>query len=178
YDVTERITGWIAVGIREGDESAIFANPTVVDATGTTSSYRFDNVREDSVVTGEAGLRAEFSTGGVDHQISASASTYELKSKNAYGFSNFAGFSNQLYAPTAVVAPSADFFIGGSLNAPLVTEKTETTSFALADAISLLDARLMLTGGLRHQEISTSSYDYNTGALGSRYSKDAIAPIA
>ena len=177
YDVTERITGWVAVGIREGDESAIFANPTVIDGTGTTSSYRFDNVREDSVVTGEVGLRAEFSTGDGDHQISASASTYELKSKNAYGFSNFAGFANQLYAPAAVVAPSADFFTGGSLNAPLVTEETETTSFAVADAISLLDARLMLTGGLRHQEISTSSYDYNTGALSSSYSEDALTPI-
>ena len=79
YDLSDNITGWVALGFREGDESAIFANPTVIDAGGTTSSYRFDNVREDSVVTGEVGLRGEFSIGEVDHQITASAATYELK---------------------------------------------------------------------------------------------------
>ncbi|HEY0946687.1 MAG TPA: TonB-dependent receptor [Opitutaceae bacterium] len=177
YDLGREFTAWVAAGLREGNESAIFANPTVVSAGGTTSSYRFENVREDSVATGEAGLRARFATGSLDHQVSASASLYRLDSKNAYAFSNFAGFTNELYAPTVVAMPAADFFTGGSMAKPLITETTDTTSFAVADVVSLLDARLFLTGGLRYQKIDTRSYDYNTGAPGSLYAEHAVTPV-
>lgn len=178
WDVSENATLWLATGVRKGDESAIFANPTVTTPAGDTSSYRFDNVRADSVATAEAGLRATFTTGGLEHRLSASAATYGLRSKNAYAFSNFAGFADQLYAPAAVSSPSADFYVGGAMNDPHTTERTDTASYALADALSAFDSRLLLTGGLRYQEIETRSYDYNTGALGSRYSGHAVTPVA
>ncbi len=176
FDLTDGLTAWIAGGVRQGNESNSFANPTVVDATGTTSAYRFDNVREEVVMTGEAGLRARFDTGSVGHRLSVSASAYDLESRNAYAFSSFAGFADNLYAPMAVAAPDADFFVGGSMDDPLVTQKAKTSSLALADAISLLDDRLILLGGVRYQEIESSSYDYNTGAELSSYSDDAVTP--
>lgn len=177
YDLSDNVTAWLAAGLREGHESATFSNPTVIDAAGTTSAYRFDNVREDDVTTAEAGVRATFATSTVSHQFTATAATYELESKNAYAFSDFAGFTDNLYAPAVVSAPTADFFTGGSMTNPLVTERVRTSSFAIADAISALDARLLLTVGARYQKISTSSYDYNTGALGSHYSEHAVTPV-
>lgn len=176
FDVTDRITVWLAGGAREGDEVNSFANPTVVDAMGTTSSYRFDNVREEVVVTGEVGVRARFETGGATHRLSVSASAYDLESKNAYAFSSFAGFAGNLYAPFDVAAPDANFFVGGSMSDPLVTQKGKTSSFAVADAVGLFDDRLIVLAGLRHQEIESSSYDYNTGAELSSYSDDAVTP--
>lgn len=177
YDFSENVTAWLAAGAREGHESATFSNPTVIDADGTTSAYRFNNIREDDVTTAEAGVRTTLSTSAFSHQLTATAATYELASKNAYAFSNFAGYANNLYAPTVVTAPAADFFTGGSMSNPLVTERVKTSSFAIADAISALDARLLFTVGVRYQKISTSSYDYNTGVLGSSYSKHAVTPV-
>ncbi|BET68561.1 TonB-dependent siderophore receptor [Opitutales bacterium ASA1] len=177
-DLTEGLVLWAAAGVREGEEENSFANPTVVAADGTSSSYRFDNVREDHVATGEVGLRASFATAGVGHRVVASAAAYALDSDNAYAFSSFAGFAGDIYAPFAVVAPAADFFVGGSLAAPLRTERVRTSSVALADVISFADDRLMLTLGVRRQKIESDSYDYDSGARLSSYSESRTTPVA
>ncbi|MBB5353067.1 iron complex outermembrane receptor protein [Haloferula luteola] len=177
FDLSDQWTAWAAVGGREGDEDNSFANPTVVALNGATSSYRFDNVREDSVVTGEVGLRGDFMTGPVRHRPTFSATAYELESRNAYAFSSFAGFAGSLYTPSPVAAPPANFFIGGSLDSPLMTERTRTSSVAAADMISLMDDRLILIGGLRYQSIETSSFDYNTGAQTANYSESEVTPM-
>ena len=177
YDLNDSVTAWIAGGMRQGEESASFANPTVINAGGDTSSYRFDNTRKDSITTGEAGVRGKFTTGEVGHTVTLSTSAFESKSKNAYGFSNFAGFANNIYRPSTVGAPAANFFTGGSLGNPLVTEKVQTSSVALADVLSLMKNRLLLTIGARHQKIENFGYDYNTGAQNSQYAKSAVTPI-
>jgi iron complex outermembrane recepter protein len=178
YDLSETWTAWAAVGTRQGDEENRFANPTVIAADGTTSSYRFDNVREDSVWTGEIGVRGEFATGPVDHQLSFSANAYELESENAYAFSDFAGFAGNIYDPFDAAAPPANFFVGGDMDNPLVTEKVNTSSLAVADMITMLDERLILTGGLRYQTIENSSYNYNTGDKTADYDESRITPVA
>ncbi|MFP4281516.1 MAG: TonB-dependent receptor [Opitutales bacterium] len=177
YDLSDTVTLWGAFGMRRGDEANSFANPTVTAADGTSSAYRFDNVREDRVATGEVGVRAEFLTGDVMHHITASAAAFDLESKNAYAFSNFAGFAGNIYDPMPADAPAPDFFTGGSMDDPLLTERTETHSFAVADMVSLLDDQLILTAGLRHQTIETWSYDFNTGDELSRYSESAVTPV-
>lgn len=176
-DLNDTITAWAAAGLRSGKEENVLANPTAT-ADGTTSAYRFDNVREDSVMTGEAGIRAKLSTGAVGHELSASASTYTLKSRNAYAFSSFAGFASSLYNPLTVAAPAADFFTGGDLNSPEITEKTHLSSFALADTLALMNERVRLTLGARHQTIETHSYNYNTGAQSAEYKESRVSPMA
>lgn len=175
FDAAEFLTVWAAGGFREGEERNRLSNPTVVDDAGTTSSYRFDNVRKDSVRTGEIGVRSEFVTGPADHRLTLAATLFELDSDNAYAFSDFAGFSSSIYDPVAVTPPLADYFVGGDLANPLKTEATETLSFAIADIISL-DNRLYLIGGLRYQEIEAHTFDYNTGAEISSYSDNAVTP--
>jgi len=177
WDVNDTITLWAGVGSRQSEEENSFANPTVTSVDGKGAAYRFDNVREDEVVTGEVGLRARLETGSVAHHLVASATTFQLESKNAYGFSNFAGFGISIYQPQTVSAPSADYFVGGDMHAPFMTEKTETRSFAIADTLALLDDNLRVTLGLRQQEIETYSYNYNSGALLSSYAESAVTPV-
>jgi len=50
------------------------------------------------------------------------------------------------------------------------------TSLAVADMATFLDGRLTATLGARWQDISTRSYDYNTGAQISAYDSDAVTP--
>lgn len=178
YDFNNTVTGWLAGGVRESNEAGNFANPTVTTPQGDTSSFRFANVREDSVQTAEAGLRFKFNTGAVKHTVSTSASVYELESKNAFDFSDFAGFAGNIYNPTPVSEPPLGAFPGGNFNNPLVTEKTDTSSFAIADAIALMNDRLLLTVGARHQQIEAMSFDANTGAQTATYSESATTPVA
>lgn len=175
YDFTDWLSGWAAAGARNGEEENRLANPSAT-AIGTTSAYRFDNTREDDVISADAGLRADFVTGSIAHRLIASTSAIESESRNAYAFSSFAGFSGNLYEPFAVTPPAADFFVGGDLDDPLVTEEVSNSSFALADMISFFDGRLLTTLGVSFQDIETRSFDYNSGAQISTYSDDAFTP--
>ncbi len=175
FDLSPGLSAWAAIGGRQGKEQNVLANPTA-QPDGTLSAYRFDNVREDQIVSGDIGLRADVSTGPVDHRLVASASTVRSRSENAYAFSNFAGFASDLYAPVDVTPPTPDFFVGGTLDNPNVTERVENSSVAIADRLSFMDGRLLATVGVRYQSIETRSYDYNTGAFTSGYEGDATTP--
>tara|TARA_R110002167_G_scaffold1352_2_gene6023 strand:- start:9216 stop:11366 length:2151 start_codon:yes stop_codon:yes gene_type:complete len=176
FDLTDTVSSWAAFGGRQGQEANVLANPTA-QPDGTLSAYRFDNAREDTVWSGDVGIRAHLTTGPVDHTLVASASQVQSKSRNAYAFSNFAGFASDLYAPVAVAPPAADFFVGGDLSNPNVTERVDNASLALADMMAFMDGRLLVTAGVRYQEIETRSYDYNTGAPLSAYEGDAVTPV-
>jgi len=175
FDITDSVTAWAAFGGRQGEEDNSLANPRA-DAAGAIRGYRFDNIRKDTVWSGDVGLRADLTTGPVGHRLVASASQVRSKSKNAYAFSNFAGFASDLYEPIDVTAPTPDFFVGGDLSDPLVTERVNNRSIAFADMMSLLDGRLLATAGVRYQEIETRSFDYNTGAEISANDGDAWTP--
>ena len=175
YDVTDYVTVWLGAGARNGEEANVLANPSA-SADGATTAYRFDNTREDDVLSADAGLSAEFETGPIGHRVVVSVSSIASESKNAYAFSNFAGFASDLYDPVAVTPPAPDFFVGGDLDAPLTTEEVDNQSFAIADTLSFLDGKLLATLGLRHQAIETQSFDYNTGAPLSGYDDEKVTP--
>lgn len=175
FDLTDAVTAWAAFGGRRGEERNSLANPTA-QPNGTLSAYRFDNAREDTVWSGDVGVRADLTTGPIDHRIVASASMVRSREKNAYAFSNFAGFASNLYNPVNAARPAADFFIGGDLSSPREVGAVDYGSLALADMLSLMDGRLMVTLGARYQEIETKAFDYNTGSLLTQYKSDAITP--
>jgi iron complex outermembrane receptor protein len=177
-DLGKDSVAWAAFGARSGDESNVLAAPTVTSTSGDSSTYRFDNERHDSVRTGEIGVRTKLRTGSIGHSLSATAATYWQESRNAYAFSSFAGFANNIYNPTAVAAPVADFFTGGMLSDPKLTSKTILSSYAVADTLSMLDDKLLLTVGARNQTIKSDSYDYNTTATLSHYSESKVTPVA
>jgi len=177
FDLSDTVTAWAAFGGRQGEEANVLANPTA-QADGTLSAYRFDNTREDTVWSGDIGLRAEVTTGPIGHTLVASASQVQSRSRNAYAFSDFAGFASDLYAPVVVAAPVPDFFVGGDLDNPLVTERVSNSSVAIADMMSFMDGRLLATVGARYQQIETRTYDYNTGAPApTPVEGDAITPV-
>jgi iron complex outermembrane receptor protein len=178
YDIARHLTAWVAAGVRDGHESAVFGNPTVIDAGGDTSTYRFDNARRDLVETGEVGLRGTFDTGAVSHKWVASVSDYQLNSKNAYAFSSFAGFAGNIYSPATVTEPAADFFTGGALGSPLLTARTKTSSAAVADVLGFVEDRLLLSVGGRYQRIESESFDYNSGEPLTSYSQSKVTPVA
>jgi len=176
FDLSDTVSAWAAFGGRQGEEANVLANPAA-QPDGSLSAYRFDNTREDTVVSADIGLRANLTTGPIGHTIVASASQVQLKSRNAYAFSDFAGFASDLYAPVDVAPPVADFFVGGDLSNPGVTERVDNASLALADMMSFMDGRLLVTAGVRYQTIETRTYAYGTGTPNPAYESDAVTPV-
>ncbi len=176
FDATDDLSLWFAVGGRNGRERNVLANPNA-NPDGSLTAYRFDNAREDNILSADAGLRWEIETGPVGHRLVASVSSVNLESANAYAFSSFfTPFATDLYNPVDVPAPAATFFTGGVLKNPKVTERVENRSFAVADMLSFLDDTVLLTVGARWQEIDTTTYDYNTGLSFGGYKGDTITP--
>lgn len=165
WDISPALTGWGAYGHRSSEEANSLAVLTVNDpATGAASAFRFDNDREDSVNTGEVGLRWKGRTGGVGHEIVGAASWFHGEIDTAFSFGGF--LATNLYRPTAYPAPAIP-------PVPPVgrTGETRLTSFALGDTLSLLDDRLLLTLGLRHQKLDVTSF-------GVRYEATRTSPAA
>jgi iron complex outermembrane receptor protein len=177
-DLAKDVVAWAAFGARKGDEFNALGSPTVSNAAGDASIYRFDNVRHDNVRTGEIGVRGMFRTASIGHTLSATASGFSSDSKNAYAISNFAGVPTNIYRPVDQPSPDTSFFPNGNMNDPLVTSKSNLSSYAVADTLAMLDDTVLLTVGVRHQRIRSGNYNYNTGAQESRYDESANTPVA
>jgi iron complex outermembrane receptor protein len=178
-DLARDAVAWAALGARRGSEFNVLAAPTVSASDGSATMYRFDNARNDSVRTGEAGVRGKLRTGSVGHSLSATLSGYWQESKNAYAMSDFLpGFASNIYRPVDVDALPADFFTGGKMTSPLRTSKLILSSYAIADTVALDDGRWLLTAGLRHQSMKVYGYDYNSGVQNAAYDRSAVSPVA
>lgn len=175
FDLSNDLTVWAAFGGRSGEEENVLANPNAT-AAGELTANRFDNVRKDTVWSGDIGVRAALTTGSVDHRLVASASQVQLKSRNAWA-GNFGGFGvGTLYEPLAIMAPT-NVSQSGDFNDSQVTERVKSSGLAVADMMSFLDGRVMATIGARYQKIETASYDYVTGAPGDAYASEAVTPV-
>ncbi len=174
YDLSEKITAYFAGGFRESHEANSLANMTVSNsATGAGSFFRFDNTREDSVRTGEVGLKGKFETGSISHDVVLNANLYHFEKKAAYAFGS--SLATNLYSPTYYALPTAGFG-AGVLSNPSTTGRTILRSVALGDTVSMLDSQLLVTLGLRHQEIVGTTYSY-TGVFTDSYDKSKLSPV-
>ena len=177
-DLPHGAVAWAALGARKGNESNILSSATVTGLDGSAVMTRFDNVRVDRVRTGELGVRSELRTGAVKHGLSATVSAFYMEQLNAYAMSDFAGFATNIYRPMAVAAPSNAFLNGGNLANPVRVQRSILSSAAIADTLSLLDDKVLLTLGLRHQRIRDAAYLYGSGAPTPDYDASANTPVA
>lgn len=181
HDFNDNITAWAAYGMRRSDEENSLGNVTVSNGeTGDASFYRFDNTREDTVDTGEFGVRAKARTGPVGHEFVASASFFQLKKENAYVMDYANTFPTNIYDPVSYDKPpfSSMALRGGDLDDPLLQGRVQMSSYAFGDTMSFWDDRVSLMLGIRHQRMSTRSYDYNTGVENSAYDASNNSPAA
>lgn len=180
YDFNDNVTGWFAGGFRESEEANSLANLTVSNATtGAGTTYRFDNTREDSVRTGELGLRGKFATGSVGHQWVISSSYFDLQKKNAYVMDSTNTRATNLYNPVSWSLPAfgSSAYRGNDLSNPALTGTVTLASQAVGDTLSFFDERVLLTAGLRQQKIEVVSMAYGTGAVTSAYEKRRTSPV-
>ncbi|RRV10199.1 TonB-dependent siderophore receptor [Pseudomonas sp. v388] len=176
YDLSDALTTWAAVGMRKGEEKNSLANPRT-RSSGQTYAYRFDNYREETVTTGEVGMRFNLQTGPISHEWVVSGSMFDTKDRNAYAASDYAGFDVDLYNPYDTAKPENENF-GGSMSDPKITARTHTQSLAIADTLGFFDDKLLVTLGARRQGLDMTGYDYDTGNRNSQYKQYETTPVA
>lgn len=177
WDLQPALTAWVALGTRRSDEANSLANLSLESNDGAATTSRFDNTREDAVDTGELGLRGRFSTGPIGHEWVATASWFRFTKKNAFAWDFSSTLATSLYNPASYARPAfgAGALRGGDLDHPLRTGRTRMTSFAVGDTLSMLDDRLLLTLGLRHQKLDVDVYGFD-GAQTSVYDQSRNSP--
>jgi iron complex outermembrane receptor protein len=180
WDINANVTAWAAAGARSGTESNSLANLSVASSTtGAGTTYRFDNNRKDNVNTGELGLRGKLQTGSIGHEWVLAASAFALDKKNAYVMDFRNTQATNLYNPVFTPLPgySANALYGGVMGNPLTTGRIKLSSVALGDTLSMLDKRLLVTLGLRHQKFDIANFNYNTGIETDRYDQSRTSPL-
>ena len=179
-DLAKDVVGWAAFGSRSTKEANSLAEPSLTSVNGDASVYRFDNARKQEIRTGELGIRGKLNTGAVRHTLVASWSGHWNEAKNAYAISDYAGLPTNIYHPLDVaMPPTLPANSGGVMSDPRLTQKTILSSYAVADTMAFLDDQLLLTVGLRRQQIKDAGYDYNTSVLqGKAYGESATTPVA
>ncbi|NBW76400.1 MAG: TonB-dependent receptor [Sphingomonadaceae bacterium] len=179
-DLGEHAMFYATGGARDGSEQGIYGGITVTNAaTGGANGNALYVPRTDNNEAVEAGLRVKLGS-AVTQEINFGGSAIWQVNRNAFDFlygPGFAGFATNLYnTPTAAIPSSA--FVGGNLSNPFPVSRTRLLSAFASDSIGLWDNRVLLTGGLRLQDIQVKSYNYyNGGALDGTYNKSAATPV-
>lgn len=168
YDLSDDWTVYGAVGGRQNRSYLLSGFATITNANGdlTEAPYNFP-VSHDSD-SQEVGLRGRFSLGGVNHQVSLTASRIDDWSGSQ--FPVVATIASNLYNPTFIPEPTYT-----RLN-PTVTSAVHLATLGFADTMSVLGDRLQLVVGGRQQQIESTSYSSVTGAQTAHYEKDAFTP--
>lgn len=179
YDVAENATLYAKFGARDGREDQVTAGIALVDpVTGAANGSGSYVPRTDNNESLTAGLRVKLKGGGISHEINFGGSASWQVNRNAYDF--YDGYATNLYNPPVVARPPstvAGWNPGGNLTNPFPISRTRVASAFASDTIGLWDDRVLLTGGLRLQQIKTESYSYFGGGLSGSYKKDAITPV-
>ncbi|WP_120076967.1 TonB-dependent receptor [Aurantiacibacter odishensis] len=177
YDIARDVLAYAKLGARSGDEEGIYGGLTVEDAaTGAATSgfHNFIPYEQDNQAV-EAGLRAKVMTGSVSHAINVGGNMIWQEDRTAYDFFN--PFATNLY-DTVQVAPQDTAFVGGDLDDPFPITKREFASLFVSDTLGLFDDRVLLTGGLRWQDINVRVFSYFGGGLDTEFDDEAVTPVA
>jgi iron complex outermembrane recepter protein len=176
YDVAENALLYARFGARDGREDQYTSSFTLLDpVTGAGTGGGSYVPRTDNNESATAGLRVKLLGGGISHEINVGAAASWQVNRNAYDF--FAGsFDNNLFDPVDVPRPASGFS-GGNLADPYPITRTRVASAFASNTIGLWNDRVLVTGGLRLQEIAVKSYVYADGALTGEYRESAVTPV-
>lgn len=170
YDVSDQVTLFADVGGSKTNVERFFGLPTITNALGnTTSTPGFFGLSIDRH-TYDGGVRARFDTGFVRHAVTFQGSVYhdELFRRTTNG----TAVTSNIYSPT--IAPTQ--FANEIPGRPRLSE-SNLTALSIADTLSVLDERVLLTLGVRRQGVEVNNYLSNVGTLTNSSDKSATTPV-
>lgn len=178
WDVTDNVLLYAQAGARDGSEDGIYGGITATAPDGTATGSATLVPRTDNNEAGQAGIRAKLAFAGTTHEINAGVSHIRQVNRNAFDFlGGFSGYATNLYDTPDVALPGTGF-VGGDLDDPYPISRSRLTSLFFSDTIGFAGDRVLLTAGLRRQQIKVKGYDYyDGGSLTSAYDESAVTPV-
>lgn len=171
YMFNANVSAFAGIGVRKHEFDG-FLNGTHVrsiNAAGNSANTVTVASRGyDDAVSSEAGVRLNFNTRSVAHEMVLQASHLAMESGAASATSAFA---TNIYNPVYHDMPATPG------TAPKNAENT-LSSVALVDTMSFLSDRVRFTLGARHQSVKTTNFNTTTGAVTGAYDKSAVTPAA
>ncbi|WP_377810449.1 TonB-dependent siderophore receptor [Azospirillum sp. A29] len=171
-DLTDSLTAYAGIGYRKGENDQTF--PSSTTAVNALGNFTVRNAYYDSysrTVSGTAGARWRFATGPVHHLLNVGYTGFKRDEGNAYIQSAGSALSH-IYNPVPLPAVTA------ARTSARKSAETTLTSVAVADTLSVLDDRVMLTLGARRQKVHVDSFNTATGAQTGTYDASATSPLA
>lgn len=172
YDVADGITLFGNAGASHTNVERYFASaPTITNLLGDTSTApQFYGLGVDRQ-TFEGGVRAKFETGFIKHALTVQVSRYHEETSREFAAAR-GSYTSNIYNPVRVpeIAPLR---IGSQAR---LSDST-LTGVSAADTLSAFDERVLLTAGVRRQNVQARNYASNVGTLASSYDKSATTPF-
>ncbi|MCX2890559.1 MULTISPECIES: TonB-dependent siderophore receptor [unclassified Pseudomonas] len=159
WDLSDNWTAYLAGGARHTREQGTYGTPVLVGNSGAATMTASDIVHGEDNTSFSTGLNGRLQTGPISHQIAVGANTMWTQAENAYIF--YSPISTNIYDTVQQAKPGTVTSTGGEMGDPGVTGKTRARSIAISDTIGVFDDRLLLTYGLRRQQLRVESYTYD-----------------
>ena len=142
----------------------------------SSGDFNVGNIRQWSETqenyTWNAGIRGQFKTIGITHKVSIETMRLKQRRGGLLMITPNTGFASNLYNPVFRASPE---FNRNTRNPPKIADYVES-SIAIADTMGFLDERILLTAGIRRQNIDTKSFSNRNGIRTSQYDKSANTP--
>ena len=173
YDVLQKTTLFAAVGIAEDKNIGLTAFPSSLQNNGNFDVSTGNYIERYKRRNAEAGVRSEFATGPVDHELVLSASYAE--------HDDFFGFNGFTTPPTVsnlydlVTLPRPE--VADLPDADNPNLEARFAGLTIVDTLSVLDGQVQLTLGLRNQRFRLEQFDGATGEpSGDAYDEQTWSP--
>ena len=189
WDLSDSWTAYLAGGAKHTRETGVYGTPTLVGNSGLATVGGSEIPHNEDNTTFAAGLNGHLQTGPVSHQIAIGASTIWTEQENAYTFYRSTTGNTNIYNTPNLPKPTAVSLTGGDMGDPGVTGKTRNRSLAISDTVGLFDDSLLLTYGVRRQQLRVENYSYegttsggvpygnNDGSRTSLYDESITTPV-
>ena len=184
YDLSDTAMLYASAGTSDGREDGTYGGVTITNAltgaaNGTANVIPFER-NGTSVI---AGVRARVDAGGITNEFNFGGSHIWQVDRSAYNFlyasaAFDAPYQTNIYNTPQVAFPTGGFsFSAGDFENPLPVGRRRIGSAFASDTLGLFDDRLLITGGLRLQNIWQTSNSYTDGSVNTLYDESAVTPV-
>lgn len=166
FELTRQLTAYAAAGTANYNYDGYLNGTRVVvtNANGNATGQTYNQAGYTRSTSAETGLRGNFGTGSIAHQVVASFSALQTTT----GLASVATSSSYV---TNIYDPISNPTLAAAHGAVARSSDNVYTSIALADTLSMLDDTTLLTLGARSQRVRQRM------ASPKAYDEDAITPM-
>lgn len=169
-DITDNVTAYATVGARKNDFLGLYNFIYLKNPAGDFDANVYLQPSYSESLTGETGVRANFDTGFIRHEMTVSATG--LRTELGVVAPVVATYSSNIYAPAEFAMPDLS---GRATKAPKTSEAT-LSSLAIADSLYAFDDRVQLILGARYQNVQQKGWSAATGLQTADYDESAVTP--